>query len=532
MKINRSKDAATGVEVVACCVFMALALAGCSGGGSDPVSADPVAAVEDPPVTPPPPPSPTDPTDIELHELIDVLGMTGDPAIGRDLPSIDEPVAQLGMKLFFSKSLGGGLDAACVSCHHPLLGGGDNLSLSVGTGTIDPDVLGIGRQRADGLPNVPRNAPTIFNSGLRDSGMFWDSRVESLDRAQFLNGAGAGIRTPDTAYLVSDVFAGRNLPTAQSRFPVTSSEEMKTDAFENGSDNNAIRAHLAARIGDYGVGAGELPVNEWLTEFQNAFASALPADQLITFENIAIAIGEYERSMVFTNSPWRAYVNGDFDAISESAKRGALLFLNTEDDDGLGCVQCHSGDFFSDGEHHTIGFPQIGPGKGDGNDDDFGRERETGLADDRYRFRTPSLLNVEVTGPYGHAGAYETLDEVVRHYDNQNGTVNDFFDDGGWCQLPQFDEVANCEALYTQAEDNTDAALAKVNRERRTARRHQFPGNVNGPLCGGRRLSCAMARNPRTGARRSAVERGERVGRSALTENSSGVPVGKRFGRL
>jgi cytochrome c peroxidase len=69
-------------------------------------------------------------------------------------------------------------------------------------------------------------------------------------------------------------------------------------------------------------------------------------------------------------------------------------------------------------EFHAIAMPQIGPGKGDGFDghDDFGRFRETGEAVDMYAFRTPPLRNVALTAPYGHAGAYDTLEDVVRHH--------------------------------------------------------------------------------------------------------------------
>ena len=47
---------------------------------------------------------------------------------------------------------------------------------------------------------------------------------------------------------------------------------------------------------------------------------------------------------------------------------------------------------------------------------DFGRERVSGDPADRYRFRTPSLRNVAVTAPYGHAGVYASLNAVVRHH--------------------------------------------------------------------------------------------------------------------
>ena len=104
--------------------------------------------------------------------------------------------------------------------------------------------------------------------------------------------------------------------------------------------------------------------------------------------------------------------------------------------------------------------------RGDGTQDDFGRGRETGLNSDRYHFRTPSLLNVAATAPYGHAGAYESLNEVLQHYNNPRGQVNDFFDSGGVCQLDQFDQLAECENLYPFAEDNTSMALERLQQER------------------------------------------------------------------
>ena len=405
-------------------------------------------------------------SDQQLDDIIEEqdLNPSQDSA---SLPVITDPLPQLGMKLFYSKSLGGQFDAACVSCHHPLLGGGDGLSLSVGVDAVDPDMLGPGREHRQGLPPVPRNAPTVFNVSLWDTGLFWDSRVESLGKEQGANGSVSGIRTPDTAVGVVDPAAGANLPAAQARFPVVSADEMKGSLFEMNSDGDRVREHLAARIGDYGIGAGEVEINDWLAEFQAAFASAQDAESLITFENIAFAIGEYERTLNFTNNPWNRYMAGDLNALTEDQKQGALLFFNAPEEGGAGCAGCHSGELFSDGRHHTVAFPQIGPGKGDGihGDDDFGRERETGSVADRYRFRTPSLLNVAVTAPYGHSGAYQTLEEVVAHYANPEGAVNNFFNAGGICRLPQFSTVPDCESLYPNGRENTRLALEKLGQE-------------------------------------------------------------------
>jgi len=355
--------------------------------------------------------------DEQLRELVSANGLTGDPAAGRELPEISDPLAQLGMKLFFSKSLGGHTDAACVTCHHPALGGGDDLPLPVGVHADILDLLGPGRVHSsagfgfDGGPTVPRNSPTTFNIGLWDKVLFHDGRVESLGKTAGKNGDdGEGIRTPDSPFGEADSRAV-NLAQAQALFPVTSPEEMRAEFLE-GESNQAVRDGLMHRLVDQ-----EIP-NTWLEEFQRAFDSDAPASELMTYDNASLAIAEYERSQVFVDNPWRAYVEGDDSALTEAQKRGAMLFYTSAAEGGAECVACHSGDFFSDEQFHVVAMPQVGRGKGDGEfgDDDFGRMRETGEENDRYAFRTPSLLNVAATGPWTHAGAYLTLDEVVAHH--------------------------------------------------------------------------------------------------------------------
>jgi len=371
----------------------------------------------------------TEDIDSQLRAIISTKGLSGDPSIGRDLPSIDDSLPQLGMKLFFSKALSGTGDSACVSCHHPVLGGGDAIPMSIGIGAVDPDLLGPGRSHPEG-PRIPRNAPTTFNSGIWDQVMFWDGRVESRGKTAAMNGDdGFGIRTPDTAYGYPDPQAGANLTEAQSRFPVTSEEEMRGFDFGTEAGNtlevrdDRTRILLAQIIGDYGDGRGVLPTNNWLIEFQKAFDSTQSAEELITFGNIVKAIGEYERSQVFVDSLWKAYVQSDDDAISAAAKRGALLFFGAGN-----CASCHSSDFFTDEGFHVLAIPQIGVGKASGRygDDDFGRYLETQNPEDKYAFRTPSLLNVEMTGPYGHDGAYDTLEGIVRHHLNPEQAIQNY----------------------------------------------------------------------------------------------------------
>ena len=120
------------------------------------------------------------------------------------------------------------------------------------------------------------------------------------------------------------------------------------------------------------------------------------------------------------NSPFDRYLRGDRAAMGPAAIRGMHLFYGRAE-----CAGCHSGVFQTDLEFHAIGVPQVGPGMGDGASgrEDFGRERVTRDPNDRYRFRTPSLRNVVLTGPWGHDGAFNSLAAIVRHHLNPSRSL-------------------------------------------------------------------------------------------------------------
>jgi len=399
--------------------------------------------------------------DTELLSLVTAAGLTGDPTTGRTLPAITDAKAKLGKKLFFSKGLGGDNDSACVTCHHPSLGGGDDLSLSIGVGAETPDLLGPGRFHSmdaahyEGDPPVPRNAPTTFNIALWDQALFHDGRVESLGKTAGVNGNdGSGIRTPDSDFGVADPDAGNTLVAAQSRFPITSTEEMRGFIFQAGTSNAELRDALVAKLTATG----------WGNHFAMAFG-----DASITHQRMAEAIGEYQRSQIFVDSPWKAYAEGNKTAISESAKRGATMFFSSIKDGGANCTSCHAGDFFTDEQYHVLATPQIGRGKGNNNgtlsNDDFGRFRESKVAADMYRFRTPTLLNVEVTGPWSHAGAYTTLENMVRHMLNPADAIANY-------DFNQLDDNIKVSDMLT----NTQFALNQLeaNRTNKVSGVHQI----------------------------------------------------------
>ena len=398
-------------------------------------------------------------TSNELRKIITTNNLTGIPFKGKEMPKITDDKAQLGMHLFFSKSLGADRDSACVTCHHPMLGGGDNLSLPIGVGAEKPNLLGEGRIHSatashyDAGPTVPRNAPTTFNLGAWKKVLFHDGRIETIV-------APTNISTPDSGFGIVDSLGTDNLSSAQSRFPITSPEEMK-GFNHNDKNNQEIREYVASRVGGYGEGKGELSnTNYWLSKFKKALNQPNgTAKELITEQNIAMLLGEYENSQVFVDSPWKAYVQGNDGALSKDEKAGALLFFNSIEDGGANCASCHKGDLFSDEQFHNIALPQVGRGKGNGSDgiEDFGRFNVTGLEKDKYRFRTPTLLNVEMTGPWGHDGAYTTLSSIVKHHLNPKEAIVNYDEN----QLAQ-EGIQNLDLM----EENTLKALAKLEKDR------------------------------------------------------------------
>ncbi len=337
--------------------------------------------------------------DSKLSTIIASQRLTGIPTSNQIIPNINSPKAQLGMKLFYSRTLGGDNTTACASCHHPLLGGGDNLSLSIGVDSENPDVMGVHRQlKSNDHARVPRNAPTTFNVAFWKRVLFHDARIEKIDDQ--------GIHTPDVPYPSIDALAGETLVQAQARFPITSTDEMRAN-YMNNSFNQTLRRALAERL-----------KKNWLREFRKGFDYPKgSAEDLITEQNFSEAIAEYERSQVFINTPWKAYIEGNKLALNESAKKGAFLFYTPQEKGGADCVQCHSGDFFTNELAYNTAMPQIGAGKDNGvtGSNDYGCNLVTKKESDKFRFRTPTLLNVEVTGPWGHDGAYTTLEGITRH---------------------------------------------------------------------------------------------------------------------
>lgn len=311
----------------------------------------------------------------------------------------------LGKFLFWDKILSGNRNVSCATCHHSMAGTGDGLSLSLGEGAA-----GVGVMRTTPAPGedgavperVPRNAPHIFNLGaIEFTTMFHDGRVVEDDTHA------KGFATPAGDDLLSGL---DNALAAQAVFPVTSGTEMAGQPPENDIANLAAAGDLPALWSTLAARVKAIP--EYVSMCIDAYPEVSGSAD-ITFAHVANAIAAYEAwAGRADNSPFDRYLRGETAALSAKQVDGMQLFYGKAD-----CASCHSGKFQTDHQFHAVAIPQIGPGKGHGasGHEDFGREDVTGVVEDRYKFRTPSLRNVALTGPWGHSGAYDSLEAVVRH---------------------------------------------------------------------------------------------------------------------
>lgn len=146
-------------------------------------------------------------------------------------------------------------------------------------------------------------------------------------------------------------------------------------------------------------------------QFQNVFGSE------VTAEALGKAIAAFERTILSGDAPYDRFVAGDKSALSEAAQRGYEIFFNR-----ARCSSCHAPPNFSDRGFHNIG---IGI---DDDEPDVGRFAETDLLGDRGSFKTPTLREIQRTGPYMHDGRLKTLADVVDYY-NKGGTPNPQLDE-------------------------------------------------------------------------------------------------------
>ena len=350
-----------------------------------------------------------------------------------DYIPVNADQARIGQLLFYDKILSGNKNISCGTCHHHDHAGGDGLSLGIGEGGV-----GVGPDRTAGTgpdairKRIPRNAPSLWNLGHNDiEVLFHDGR---LTRSEIY---GNGYNSPAEEWLPQGL---DTLVAAQALFPMVAQFEMAGNLRENeiaGATHDRIdiawpiiakRVRTIPAYGEMFVQAFdhiENPEDVTIVEIGNALG--------------AFIISEWQSY----DSPYDRWVTGT--PLPEAAERGRELFFSNR------CASCHAGALFSDQQFHALGLPAFGPGRTrqwDQISRDVGRMAETNLQEDAYKFRTPSLRNVALTAPYGHNGAYPTLDAMIRHHADPLGSAATWTPD--MAKLPEVPWLATVDFAIRQ----------------------------------------------------------------------------------
>jgi cytochrome c peroxidase len=310
-----------------------------------------------------------------------------------------------GRVMFETKSLAGHRDTSCSTCHLDRFGSADGLPIAVGVAGE-----GEGQERyvhGAGIL-VQRNALSMIGRGGRIFPvLFWDGRVQEQNGkivSQFGEHISPVFRTPlavaaSLPFLERDEFLGRTNAIGGNDIQTAVGDKLYQRRYL--AVSRAIRQRLIS------------PENDEDARVAQALRSTgvdLEKFELANLGNlIAIHIGTKFKC---SESKWDRYLGGDDGALSRREKAGALLFY------GKGrCVACHSGALMSDFDFHGIGTPQgrFGPHT---RHRDIGRANVTTDAADLYKFRTPPLIQVSSTPPYGHNGTFPTLRDAVVHHFN------------------------------------------------------------------------------------------------------------------
>lgn len=136
----------------------------------------------------------------------------------------------------------------------------------------------------------------------------------------------------------------------------------------------------------------------YVREFKQVFGK-----DKVDIDQVTAAIAEFEKTLVTPNSRFDQWLLGKKDALTADELAGYALFKDS------GCVACHNGPAVGGASFQKMGVVEPYKAKSPAE----GRSAVTGKDADRFNFKVPTLRNVEMTYPYFHDGAANTLPEAV-----------------------------------------------------------------------------------------------------------------------
>lgn len=319
-----------------------------------------------------------------MHKWVTVgiLSLLANLSLAAELPqpvthskSPDAPFSTilLGRDLFYDPILSGNRTIACASCH----------TLSARKHALEP---------APGTPGAV-SAPALYNLGAAEfQSLFHDGRVARDPQARM------GIAMPPGAALERPV---QSVLAAQALIALIRPEAMAGTPGENAIANLVAKNHIR---GLHGAWQRLTERVEAIPAYRRRFTRIIGPDEPLHITDIANALAAFEAyEFRATDSPFDAYLRGRAYALTPPQRRGADLFYGKAN-----CAACHSGPYLTDyALHAAIPHSALSP------DEAASIPEAPG---DRSPIRTPSLRNVALTAPYGHTGAYASLDALLRHH--------------------------------------------------------------------------------------------------------------------
>lgn len=148
---------------------------------------------------------------------------------------------------------------------------------------------------------------------------------------------------------------------------------------------------------------------EEIEGYRPYFMAAFGSEE-VTPQRIQYAIATFERGINSYPSKFDRFINGNETALNDTELLGMHLFRTK-----ARCINCHNTPLFSDNKFHNDGQTLYGTRQ-----EDFGRYHLSGRQEDIGAFRTPSLRDIALSGPWMHHGNFPTLRDVVELYNLGN----------------------------------------------------------------------------------------------------------------
>ncbi len=204
-----------------------------------------------------------------------------------------------------------------------------------------------------------RSSMALFNTGYYTKGLFWDGRTASLE--------------------------------AQALEPVE-------DPIELNHDWSAVVEDLKTT-----------------SPYPNLFRQAFGIDNTkeITKELAAKAIAQFERTIISADSKYDRVVRGE-EFFEDEEFNGWFMFFDVGGDlPDAECAHCHNAPLFTVNDYFNNGIDSVADLT---SFKDLGLGAVTNRVFDNGKFRAPTLRNIALTAPYMHDGRFQTLEEVIDHY--------------------------------------------------------------------------------------------------------------------